>query len=94
MTLLPFFGVAVRSSTNDGLRFAIISRESSDVALWLSSTTTTGRRYRKTCIRDKSDTCFKGLASLPNAFLKRNSCPFSSKTFRASFFLLSMRMDA
>ena len=42
MILLFCRGVAVRSSTNDGLRFFSISTLSSLVALWLSSTTTTG----------------------------------------------------
>ena len=51
MMLLLLRGVAVRSRMKSGFRFFIISTDNWLSALWLSSTTTTGRRRRITLIK-------------------------------------------
>ena len=42
-------GVAVIANTNEGLTFLSIAMLNSLLALWLSSTTTTGLNWRITC---------------------------------------------
>ena len=54
MILLSFLGVAVNSKINFAFRLVSISSDKSDVALWLSSTITTGSRLRITLISEVS----------------------------------------
>lgn len=85
--LLPFFGVAVRSSTNDGLKFCNISLLSLLVAWWLSSTITTGFSLRITWIKAVSSVSSNKLLLSCLNLTNGNKLPFPDMLFFRLFYL-------
>ena len=75
--MLSLRGVAVRSRTKHGLKFASISRLKSERAWWLSSTMTRGLSWLMIWNRAVSSAFSMGLSGLPSAFANAARLLFS-----------------
>ena len=82
--LLSFDGVAVRSRTNEGLKFPSISLLNLLRAWWLSSTTTTGSSLLTVCSSDVSSASSTGEPASPKARATAARPLFSRRARRAS----------